>query len=249
MDKISKAFTLAEVLITLGIIGVVAAMTLPALIQKNNAKALEVAFKKSYSNLYSAFNQVIADGYPVYVSNYTESRPDGDVNFNPEFAQQVYSKYKQLKLISSKEKNEYLNNAKNFTRTKTMRAPQCSQYMQGGGAFITPDGSTLSIVQNCGGLWFTVDTNGIKKGPNALGHDIFIFVSVKNTQKLIPAYRESELSCDEDGKNCEYNNTEETKDKCSNTSNSNINGATCASYAISDTCPWDGTKGYWECLP
>ena len=72
MDKISKAFTLAEVLITLGIIGVVASMTLPALIQKNNAKALEVAFKKSYSNLYSAFNQVIADGYPVYVSNPTE---------------------------------------------------------------------------------------------------------------------------------------------------------------------------------
>ncbi len=33
------------------------------------------------------------------------------------------------------------------------------------------------------------------------------------------------------------------------TSNSDINGATCASYAISDTCPWDGTKSYWECLP
>lgn len=31
----TKAFTLAEVLITLGIIGVVAAMTLPALIQTN----------------------------------------------------------------------------------------------------------------------------------------------------------------------------------------------------------------------
>lgn len=33
-------FTLAEVLITLGIIGIVAAMTLPALIQKNNSIAL-----------------------------------------------------------------------------------------------------------------------------------------------------------------------------------------------------------------
>ena len=35
-----KAFTLAEVLITLGIIGVVAAMTLPALIQQNRNKEL-----------------------------------------------------------------------------------------------------------------------------------------------------------------------------------------------------------------
>ncbi len=34
MNKRRIAFTLAEVLITLGIIGVVAAMTLPALIQK-----------------------------------------------------------------------------------------------------------------------------------------------------------------------------------------------------------------------
>lgn len=33
-----KGFTLAEVLITLGIIGVVAAMTLPALIQKQQKK-------------------------------------------------------------------------------------------------------------------------------------------------------------------------------------------------------------------
>ena len=241
-----SAFTLAEVLITLGIIGVVAAMTLPALIQKNNAKSLEVAFKKAYSNLYNAFNQVIAEGYPVYVLNSAGDTPGFDRN--SEFAQQVYSKYKKLKLITDKEKAEYNKVAKNFTKTSVMKAPRCSQFMVGSEAFITPDGSALSIVQNCGALWFTVDTNGIKKGPNALGHDIFIFVAPRNTQKLIPANTESEVKCDEDG-NCEYNNTEETKDKCSNTSKSNINGATCASYAISDTCPWDGTKGYWECLP
>lgn len=33
MSKIKPAFTLAEVLITLGVIGVVAAMTMPVLIQ------------------------------------------------------------------------------------------------------------------------------------------------------------------------------------------------------------------------
>ena len=243
-----SAFTLAEVLITLGIIGVVAAMTLPALIQKNNAKSLEVAFKKAYSNLYNAFNQVIAEGYPVYVLNPTEDRPDGGVDTNSEFAQQIYSKYKKLKQISDKERNEYKNSAKNFTKKSPMGIPQCSQYMAGDGAFITPDGSSLSVFQNCGGLWFTIDTNGIKKGPNALGHDIFIFVAWKDTEKLVPANRESEVSCDEEG-NCNYNNTAETANKCSKTSNSDINGATCASYAISDTCPWDGTKGYWECLP
>ena len=51
------AFTLAEVLITLGIIGVVAAMTLPTVTNKYRGHVLEQQFKKSYSNL----SQVIID--------------------------------------------------------------------------------------------------------------------------------------------------------------------------------------------
>lgn len=49
-----KAFTLAEVLITLGIIGVVAAMTMPSLIQKHNEKVIVNQLKKVYSTLSQA---------------------------------------------------------------------------------------------------------------------------------------------------------------------------------------------------
>lgn len=42
-------FTLAEVLITLGIIGVIAALTLPSLIQKKQTKELETGLKVAYS--------------------------------------------------------------------------------------------------------------------------------------------------------------------------------------------------------
>ncbi|MBP3924109.1 type II secretion system protein [bacterium] len=49
------AFTLAEVLITLGIIGIVAAMTLPALIQNHRNHVAETRLKK----FYSAINQAI----------------------------------------------------------------------------------------------------------------------------------------------------------------------------------------------
>lgn len=55
MKKRPYAFTLAEVLITLGIIGVVAAMTLPALIQKNNNRVVETRLAK----FYTTFNQAI----------------------------------------------------------------------------------------------------------------------------------------------------------------------------------------------
>ena len=47
-------FTLAEVLITLAIIGVVAAMTLPTLIQNKQDKELIVRTKKLYSDLSNA---------------------------------------------------------------------------------------------------------------------------------------------------------------------------------------------------
>ena len=54
MKKYLHAFTLAEVLITLGIIGVVAAFTLPALIQKNNNKVVETRLMKFYSTINQA---------------------------------------------------------------------------------------------------------------------------------------------------------------------------------------------------
>ena len=55
------AFTLAEVLITLGIIGTVAAMTLPSLITRNQNKALEAGLKKNYSIIQQAFEMYQAE--------------------------------------------------------------------------------------------------------------------------------------------------------------------------------------------
>ena len=52
-----KGFTLAEVLITLGIIGVVAAMTIPMLINHYNTKELEIRFKEADSILQQALKK------------------------------------------------------------------------------------------------------------------------------------------------------------------------------------------------
>jgi prepilin-type N-terminal cleavage/methylation domain-containing protein len=51
----SNAFTLAEVLITLGIIGVVAALTLPSVIQNYKKRVVETRLKYTYS----VFNEAI----------------------------------------------------------------------------------------------------------------------------------------------------------------------------------------------
>lgn len=55
-----NAFTLAEVLITLGIIGVVAAMTIPTLISNTNGAQFKTAYKKALSTLNQAVLMNIA---------------------------------------------------------------------------------------------------------------------------------------------------------------------------------------------
>ena len=68
--KRNAAFTLAEVLITLGIIGIVAALTMPALIANYREKAFVTSAKRGYSVLTNAMNKWNADngivGDPTY---------------------------------------------------------------------------------------------------------------------------------------------------------------------------------------
>ena len=59
------AFTLAEVLITLGIIGVVAALTLPSVIQNYKKQVTVTQLKKAYSVLGQVVQKSIADNGPV----------------------------------------------------------------------------------------------------------------------------------------------------------------------------------------
>ena len=66
------AFTLAEVLITIGIIGVVAALTIPTLISNYQQFVLNVQFKKTYSLITQTVDNVNLDfGYlpQCYYSN------------------------------------------------------------------------------------------------------------------------------------------------------------------------------------
>ena len=56
--KMKKAFTLAEVLVTLGIIGVVAAMTMPTLINDQRNKALEAQFNTAHSMISQTLTQM-----------------------------------------------------------------------------------------------------------------------------------------------------------------------------------------------
>jgi len=69
------AFTLAEVLITLAIIGVVAAMTIPTLISNYKEKETVTKVKKIYSNLSNAHKMIEAmNGYGAISGAYDETK-------------------------------------------------------------------------------------------------------------------------------------------------------------------------------
>ena len=59
-------FTLAEVLVTLGIIGVVAAMTMPSVVNNVEGKQLQSALKKGYSEISKDLDIVDFNGLKTY---------------------------------------------------------------------------------------------------------------------------------------------------------------------------------------
>ena len=63
MKKNKRGFTLAEVLITLGIIGVVAAMTIPTLMSNTGKAEFKTAFKKVISTVNQAVTMSVAIDY------------------------------------------------------------------------------------------------------------------------------------------------------------------------------------------
>ena len=73
-----NAFTLAEVLITLGIIGVVAAMTMPTLMNQTNGAQYKAAYKKALS----AISQAITLNVALEDNSFYEATAAGDSGNN-----------------------------------------------------------------------------------------------------------------------------------------------------------------------
>ncbi len=95
------AFTLAEVLITLGIIGVVAAMTLPALITKHQKKVVATRVKQFASVWQQAYRQVeYEQGTDLFWGTLVAKDPESTFNFYNE----TYGKYVRTMKV---EKSQY----------------------------------------------------------------------------------------------------------------------------------------------
>lgn len=182
------AFTLAEVLITLGIIGVVAALTLPSLIQKYQDQVLENQLKKMYSTLSQGVQKAMADDG---VSNFSDTElsqacmsPDGGSSnaciqmvkkyFNVVAVKTTRSEYYVgVVQFSENGKLVFLGRDKSKRRFHPHWALGRSDYSD---RFMLSDGSefTFGAEVNQYGSYahIDIDTNG-ERGPNTEGFDTF----------------------------------------------------------------------------
>ena len=194
----SVAFTLAEVLITLGIIGVVAALTLPSIINKFQMKTFEVAFKKEYSVLNNAINllqleESIDKCYLKIGLCPTESHPNNTCYISEcsdcsALKQGLINKLKLTQIsmsgISYPKREQVLKDG-GVTINDTYSYDSAQVYSS---AFLLSDGAILMFAQNsyeksAYNVYFIIDVNG-KKGPNKWGYDVFFLTLVQKNGKL-----------------------------------------------------------------
>ncbi len=208
-----SAFTLAEVLITLGIIGVVAVMTMPPLIEKHQKQVTIARLKKIYSvlsqqilfantqdiraNEYLSVGDKLSAGaaedyFKIYWLNYFNGA--SILNGSP------YGGYDACQL-------KYLNG-------DCYQANIYTKYDYGRVLFSTNDGYILyvNIMQwsldspdSLGDPLFSasqnvlIDINGLK-GPNKLGRDVFRAVMNYNKNNVMPY--DTEKSVDAVNRDC-----------------------------------------------
>lgn len=107
-SNLKKGFTLAEVLITLGIIGVVAAMTIPTLIANAQKKATAMKVKAFYSYINQAVRLSIVDNEEPEGWEFPKVR---DYESHKVFLDQYFTPYMNLTQCKNIKVDSYLSGA------------------------------------------------------------------------------------------------------------------------------------------
>ena len=199
--KNKNGFTLAEVLITLVIIGVIAAATIPTLINNTQKHEYVSKLKKAYSNLVQATNLIIAEEGPVPVWSGEKGVVHG---------------YYKKKLVIAKECG-YDEGCLEQRRYKYLNGGNSLDWESNDTYYklVLSDGTQLileefypacNVVGGMSGeqdicMFMEVDLNGGKE-PNTIGRDVFAFVLKKDGLYPVGIGRENRCTTNYNGYNC-----------------------------------------------
>lgn len=151
------AFTLAEIMIVLGIIGIVAETTIPTLIHDFNEQVYKTAYKKAYSDLSQIFITAISERSLI-------PRTAGfDPNATTSEWNLIKDSFKAVKICTGAQINECWADAEKLLGLPDTSCP----------SMIDVSGRSWALYSSGENLYL-VDTNGLKK-PNQYGKDRWMF--------------------------------------------------------------------------
>jgi prepilin-type N-terminal cleavage/methylation domain-containing protein len=166
--KKTLGFTLAEILITIGIIGIIAAITIPQLINNYRKQTTVKKLKKTYTTLTQAIKMSEADN---------GSLSGWERKSNLTFWQTYLFPY--LKVIDVKKFGQ-INPALSYTRIDGIKETTFTFFYNNATVVTLLDGSLLILdnesenLQTLKTIDFGIDINGTQK-PNIIGIDFFVF--------------------------------------------------------------------------
>ena len=237
-ENVKSAFTLVEILITIAIIGVVAAMTIPNLITNQRNKEFEVKLKKTYSELNQIsklFLEENEEPIPVVINR------KGSSYMKTIFLSYMKGITKVDATVWNTEKDDEGNYVTGtYTQYYNLRGGSHHQVCDISGWFTTIDGRRYAYndapKKGENGPIICVDLNGSTK-PNVAGLDYFLFIPTMDGT-VIPMGQEDDnnTTSTELGQNCFYSG--------SSYCNKSL-GYTCAYYAVNDKSP-AGNGTYWK---
>ena len=246
-------FTLAETLITLGIIGVVAALTIPGLINKCRHIILKNQFKKSVALVNQIIRRTKAnmdiETFATYCTDYNKQYINGETCIS----ELLNNRSTKSKITKKPGTGVYYDIDRSNDVIKNYTGKQRATYSDFGHhgfqrtlyyTVAMADGQYINYGIENHELYIPVDINGSAK-PNRLGHDIFIFTVSKKDDSL-QGITVNFSGNDDDP---DYWGNQTTGNPCNLTSTQKGNGIGCAQYALKDKCPHNNTQGYFECLP
>lgn len=149
-------------MVTLGIIGVVSAMTLPTLVKNHQRQVYVTQLQKVYNEVSQAFEQVITDSNAVNLRESSFVR-NGTANFLRTYFKTV--KTCNVNTLTDCFADEYKNMKGVTIRFRDFIYNTTNCVVLSSGASICVDADRFHVI---------TDVNG-KQGPNIIGRDVFDF--------------------------------------------------------------------------
>lgn len=185
--KKSIAFTLAEVLIVIGIIGIVAALTIPTIIAENQKKTYVTQLRKFYSNF--------QNGIRLYMNNQGCSDLTCTGIFNSVYNNAAWQNNVKAAILSTfNVSSSYVySDFSSLSYNYIGASAGTDTPFDTSSSFMLADGSLIGINDNDGGnctiystvnddkklknacTYVYIDINGFKE-PNIYGRDLYVFL-------------------------------------------------------------------------